>query len=379
MCILKKVTGIDPEIAQPRKSPRRCFHKDGPRPRQRFGGGYFRDIRCHQCERPRAGTLERQEASPLGSVRQDRSPFFNSGAQFAHKHHDNPFGFRIPFTKRAFGFYQSPWTHTRRCRERSQSRMRVDIPEEIMYEYRFPRQPVSLVILSASPRAADINVPNSRRRFSIDALYSDPRAKELSRASQPSRKRPTTADRSTFRRPPDPASTVARDNYTAVYSSRDDNGQRCSGSQYGVAKMPRDFDEKEQRSYEDNRKKSPSCSSFARDPGNGHEIVGHEINHEQRLAARAARISGLRPPAPGNDTARNTPKNRMPSSESLYRPQIIQEGCRQISETGARIYMEGRVRQSRETFRRNFRLLAYRKPQSQRSNHFEVFGSGGQR
>ncbi|RJE20376.1 hypothetical protein PHISCL_07293 [Aspergillus sclerotialis] len=385
MCILKKVTGIDPGIAQSREGPRR-FYKDGPRPRQRFGGGDYRDIRCHQCDLSRARTLEHQEASPLGPVRQDRSPDFDPGTQLAHKVHTNPFGFRIPFTKDAVGFNQSHWTHTQRCREKAQSHTRFDIPDEIMYEYKFPHQPASLVIRSASPRAADINVPSNRRRLSIDALVSDPRAKELSQPSQQSRQRPVIAERSAFRRHPDRAITVARDNYTAVDSSRDNNRQRRSGSQYGgfpdeirrekVAKMLRDLDEKRQRSYEDNRRKSHSCNFFVRDPGDAHEIVEDEINNQQRLAARS---SGLRPPAPGNDMARNVPRNRIPSSESLYRPQIIQDGCRQISDTGAHIYMEDRVQQNHETFRHNFRSLAYRRPRSQRSNYFQAFDSGGQR
>ena len=364
MCVIKKVVCMDPEMAQPRKGARRCFHSDGIRPSRRFDSGDFRDIQCHQCERSRAGTLGYQEAPLSEAARQDHSPGVIFGIPQVHKDSIDPFRFRIPFTKRACELNKRHGTHIRRHHKMSQSFERADIPENVVYEYRFPWQPASLVIRSASPRAADVNVPVSRhRRPSTGPLSRAPRAKEISIQRLP------TVRRSTYRRSPDLNRTAPPNGYTIVDRSRDNNRQRRTGSQYGdmrdtrretVTKMPRrEFDSKRHRSYKNNKGKFRSPNSFARNPENGHDIAADEIHHQRRLVARSP---GLHPHVPGNKMAREARRNHVPHKPSRHRPQIIQDGCRQISETCARIYKEGRVRQSRETFQRSFESLVYRRP-----------------
>lgn len=388
MCVIEKLA-LGPEVIYPRKS-RRCFHGERTTTRKSprvYDHGGFRDSRCHQHDHSRP----RQETPPAKPVGQTLSPDINLGRTHALRGRGRASGFHMPFTKTSARSDQNNRMHWRQNYQVSPGDMPGDFPEDITYECRSPRQPASPVIRSVSPLAADATVlGRQQRQFSVRSIFREPRTQGIPRASRQPRERTPVHEREPFRRHSGPVRIVEVNHLVAMDSSRGSNCQRCREPQQEQfpreahrdkmkARTRRSLDAPRERSCERARRESFHChnKSFAghRDNGQKHGILRGESNDPRKLTTRGP---GLQRHLMDAGRAREAASRQILHGTSHNRPQIIRDGHRQISETGARICMEGRVQQRRESSRRE-EAFDYREPRNRASNHFRVFDPGDHR
>ncbi|RLL95063.1 hypothetical protein CFD26_105271 [Aspergillus turcosus] len=283
--------------------------------------------------------------------------------------------FPIPIFRRPEPSDRQTW-HEYSGRQSPPRPIVVDFPE---VEERTPRdaQPASPRIQYISPRTGRSPISIDRERANdVDDLTRQARSRQPSRGQRPPRERTPVTEREPEQRRPrrgtdfvvdihnDPAASQDRERRSAErrqvrFSSdveyeknvnsiraRDRSGFHQGKSVDARVPTPRGY---------------PGSNGFAREAENTSNRASHSRDTSPHPRAHS--------PYPGRERQRHQETNR-------YRPRIIQDGSRIISEAGERILAEGWERHQRGNPTRDAELRTHRRASNGRSGRLRFFHWG---
>lgn len=351
---------MGPKMVRPRDE-RGFLHASGistPRSPRLYDYGDFRDVRCYHPEHSSQARGQARREMPLPeSFRQNHSPDSNFRRPHAPRDRGKEFGFRTPLTKRNPD--KNHPIHTRQFFQKLPSGAPDNSLEEITYKNWSSRQSPFPVTRLVSPRLADTTVPNrGQRQFGAGRLFHESITQGISQASRKPRGRPVP-EREPTRHRSGPGRTVEINHHGA-------DGSRGRRMGHG---SPRDqLPKVDRREAKGRNRRGPEAPRqglyrrFGRESLHVRNFSGeamadkHDITRggSTHLRKSAAMKEGLQPHAVPRQRGRETPINHVSRDAARYRPQIIQDGNRQLSEIGARVCMGGRERRHHGTLSARF-------------------------
>lgn len=275
-----------------------------------------------------------QQRSPLKPIAQEIPDTYTRDTN-APTSRRREFTHRIP--SRKWSIEPNP-SHTPYLRRKSSCRVLEDPPGHIALEYRAPRQQPPPMIRRVSPRAQSAAVPESEQQSPrAGSLFRESSVGKSSRATRP--RRSSTAEQASLRRQGSaPARAVEIHNPRATDSQgrRETRKVRFRKEVDDVAesRTGKNVDGPKMKSY-------PRNSSLAGDVANGYDAIQGERSHPRRITARD---TGSRTGGSGAGRLSEIPRRHTLSDAPRARPQIIQDGHRQISERGVRVFRDSRPR-----------------------------------
>ncbi|KAF7119089.1 hypothetical protein CNMCM5793_008828 [Aspergillus hiratsukae] len=317
-------------------------------------------------------TIEPREPREARWQEEHRHP---SPARRSSQARSRSFSLPIPIFRRPEPSDRQTW-HERRGRPSPPRPIVVDFPE---VEERTPRdaQPASPQIRYISPRTGRSPTSIERERANdADDLTRQGRSRQPSRGQRPPRERTPVTEREPEQRRPrrglnravdihnDPAASQDRERRSAdrrqVRFSSDVEYEKNVNSIR--ARNRSGFHQRESiDSRAPNPRRYPSSNGFARDTENTSNRASHSRDTSPHRRVHS--------PYPGRERQRHQETNR-------YRPRIIQDGSRILSEAGERILAEGWERHQRGNPMRDVELRTHRRASNGRSGRLRFFHWG---
>jgi peptidylprolyl isomerase len=368
---------VYPMELRTRKVIHRCLFSDGRGTCKRtrvYDRGEFYHVRQAQPRSPRRMASQRYttiEPSELREARWQEKHRHPSPTRRPSPARSRSFSCRVPIFRRPEPSDRQTW-HERRGRQTSPRPIVIDFPE---VEERRPREtrPASPRVQYISPRTGRSPIStDSERANDADDFTRQARSRQQSRGPRPPRERTPVTEREPARRGlnrvvdihNDPPASQDKDRRSAerrqvrfssdVEYEKNVNSIRArerSGFHQGKSVDARP---PTHRGY-------PGKNGFARDAENRSNKASHSRDTSPHPRAHS--------PYPGRERQRHQETNR-------YRPRIIQDGSRILSEAGERILAEGWERHQRGNPRPDVELRTHRRGFNGRSGRLRFFHWG---
>lgn len=383
MCLIEKYTDVYPMEIRTRTVIRRCLFSDGRGTCDRarvYDRGEFYHVRQSQQGGPRRMTSPRIKTIVPRNLSETR-------CQEEHRHpsptwrlsqaRSRSYSFRIPISRRSSETSDRETLCERRGRQRSPHPIVVDSPK---VEERTPRndRPDSVRIRCISPQAGRAPTTTDREQANdVVEIPRQARSQQPSREQRPPRERTPVTEREPVQRRPRRSLNCVVDIHNDAAASQDRQRQSAEPRQVRFSsdveyEMNVNSTRARNRSAAFHQEESidaraPTHRAYSRSNGSARDADSRSNGaSHSRDSSPYPRVHS---PNPGRVRQRHQETNR-------YRPRIIQDGTRIISEAGEHILAEGRERHRLVNSMRDVELRTHRRASNGRSGRLRFFRSG---